>query len=237
MNQAAPSGQAEGAPNSTKACVVCKTWQPVSSYSGAQLKKQGKRTCRACVEKANPPQPSQPPPLSIAAADRITAEEIHRVLPRLIAQVASLAVHAVAPPHHDELAPALSAICKIYPPSRPFAWWDATDTDSIQRVEREMAKFTAAMLLLVTWASSAYSDRTLADAANDLTASPQIGWSPFMSPPVYRGKSIFEDDARLIHKMLVHWIYFTKHFPSVCKAKEQHLYDDISQPNYGHTRT
>jgi len=237
MDQAVPSTQAEGAPNSTKACAVCKIWQPVSSYSGAQLKKQGKRTCRACVEKANPPQPSQPPPLSIAAADRVTAEEIHSTLPRLIAQVASLGVHALAPLQLQ--ASAFTAICEIYPPNRTFAWWDAGDASAIKHVKLQMGGFMAAMWKFVQWASEVYSLRAIADATTKPVTTPpqQRSTLPFFSPPVYCGESVFEDASRLVHKMLIHWIYFMQHFPFECKTHGQQLYNDISHQHYGHKHT
>ena len=233
MSQAAPDSQHEG----LKACAACKTWQPESSYSGAQLKKQGKRVCKTCVTKANPPPIPQPPPLSIAAADRITAEEIRNTLPRLIAQVVGLGVNAVAP---SELhSSAFTAACEIYPPSREFAWWDATDANATAYAEHRICLFTSTLRFLVEWASAAYNMRAMLDAMQETIATPpQMGSAIFYSPAVYRGRSIFEDESRLIHKMLVHWIYFVRHFPSTCKTEGQRVYEDISQQHYGHsTRT
>ncbi len=220
----------------TKACTACKTWQPESGYSGAQLKKQGKRTCKACVTKANPPLIPKAPPLSIAADDRITAEEIHSTLPCLMAQVVGLGVHAVAPP---ELQPSsFTTICEIYPPSHNFAWWSASDASVTARAKLRISVFTSAMAWLVEWASAAYKCRAIADATMESFTTPlqQRGLSSFFSPPVYRGRSIFEDESRLIHKMIVHWIYFVRHFPFACKAEEQRLYDDTSHQHYGQKR-
>ncbi len=213
---------------------MCKTWQPESSYSGAQLKKQGKRACKTCVMNANPPLIPPPPPLSIAADDRITVEEIRSTIPRLIAQVVGLGVHAVAPAQLQ--ASAFTPICDIYPPSREFAWWDATDANAIRRAKLKIGEVTAAMSWLVAWASSAYTDRAMLDASKGtITAQQQTGSSSFLSPPVYRVRSIFEHESRLIHKVLVHWIYFVRHSPSACKTEEQRLYDDISHQHYGHS--
>ena len=232
MSQAAPDPQHER----SRVCAICKTGQPESSYSGAQLKKQGKRTCKTCVTKATPPLIPRPPPLSIAAADRITAEEIHSTLPRLIAQVVGLGVKAIAPP---ELRPsAFLAICAIYPPSHEFAWWDAADAHATKHAEVHIGGFTTAMWRLVQWASDAYNFRAMVDAAAEAAAdtSPQTqtGPFPFYSSAVYRGRSIFDDESGLIHKMLIHWIYFVRHFPSACKSQEQRLYEDISHQHYGH---
>ncbi len=96
----------------------------------------------------------------------------------------------------------------------------------------------AAMSWFVEWASNAYSLRAIADATEEAAAAPlhQRGISPFYSPPVYHGRSIFEDESRLVHKMLIHWIYFVRHFPSACKTEEQRLYDDISHQHYGQKR-
>ena len=232
MSQAAPDSQHEG----LKACAACKTWQAESSYSGAQLKKQGKRVCKTCVTKANPPLIPRSPALSIAADDRITAEEIRNTLPRLIAQVVGLGVNAIAPPLLQ--ASAFTAICEIYPPSHDFAWWNANDASATTQAESRMNVFTSAMSWLVEWASAAYNARAMVDAMKEAVTKPphQTGSSPFLSPPVYRGRSIFEDESRLVHKMLVHWIYFVRHFPSARKTEEQRLYDDISHQHYGQKR-
>ncbi len=226
--------QPQGIENTAKACAACKTWQPESSYSNAQLKKQGKRTCKTCVTKANPPLIPRSPALSIAADDRITAEEIRNTLPRLIAQVVGLGVNAVAPSQLQ--ASAFTAICEIYPPSHDFAWWNANDTSAIKHAEFHMNNvFTSAMILLVGWASAAYNSRAMMDAMKKVVITPphQTGSSPFLSPPVYRGRSIFEDESRLVHKMLVHWIYFVRHSPSAFKTEEQQRYDDTSHQHYG----
>jgi len=145
-------------------------------------------------------------------------------------------VNAVAPP---ELRPsAFIAICEIYPPSHKFAWWNAADANATKHAEVHIGGFTSAMWRLVEWASDAYNFRAMVDVTAEAAAatSPQTetGSSPFYSPPVYRGRSIFEDESGLIHKMLIHWIYFVRHFPSACKTHEQRLYEDISHQQYGH---
>jgi len=184
------------------------------------------------VTKANPPLITQPPPLSIAATDRITAEEIRTTLPRLIAHVVGLGVNATA---LSELhASAFTGICEIYPPSREFAWWDETDANAIAYAEYQICLFTSTLWYLVELASAAYKMRAMLDAMQETTATPPQS-AIFYSPAVYRGRSIFEDDSRLIHKMLVHWIYFVRHCPSTCKTEMQRVYEDISQQHhYGH---
>ena len=148
-------------------------------------------------------------------------------------------MNAVAPP---ELRPsAFIAICEIYPPSHKFAWWNAADANATKHAEVHIGGFTSAMWRFVEWASDAYNFRAMVDVTAEAAAatSPQTQTdsSPFYSPAVYRGRSIFEEESGLIHKMLIHWIYFVRHFPSACKTQEQRLYEDISHQHYGHKHT
>ena len=97
----------------------------------------------------------------------------------------------------------------------------------------------AAMWKFVQWSSEAYSLRAIADATTKPVVTPpqQRSTLPFFAPPVYWGKSVFEDASRLVHKMLIHWIYFMQHFPFACKTHGQQLYNDISHQHYGHKHT
>jgi len=142
-------------------------------------------------------------------------------------------MNAVAPPLLQPSA--FTAICEIYPPSREFEWWNAADANATKHAELRISVFTSAMWLFVEWASTAYNARVILDATKEAAAArSQTASSSFFSPAVYSGRSIFEDESRLIHKMLLHWIYFVRHFPSACKTEEQRLYEDISHQHYGH---
>ena len=167
-----------------KTCAACKLLRQESTYSRAQLKKQGKRVCITCMAKRHLPQRVKTPPQSIPAKDHLTEEEIRRALPLLIEQLVGMGVGATAP---AELSVSFFApICKLYPPSSTnFPWWDVTDRGATTAAASLMTAFTTAMWVFVHWASFVYSLRAKVDAVHEAAAAavhlpPAL---PFQPPP------------------------------------------------------
>ena len=91
-----------------------------------------------------------------------------------------------------------------------------------------MTLFKFAMWQLINWASDVYT----AKAAADTPFNAQAG-ARFASLPIYTDHTIFEDESRLIHKLLTYWIYYVRHCSPSCKADEDRQHEDVTHQDYG----
>lgn len=105
-----------------KRCAACQQHQPLTSFSGAQLKKQGKRVCKACTVRTHPRPIAKMPPRSIPLADCLTEQEIVRTLPRLIVQVRRVSSDSEKFPVPGNMDLGyFTFVCSLYPTSAQHA--------------------------------------------------------------------------------------------------------------------
>lgn len=214
-----------------KQCAACHQRLPLTSFSGAQLKKQGKRVCKACTARTHPRPIAKMPPRSIPLADCLTEQEIVRTLPRLIAQVRRVSSDSEKFPVPGNMDLGyFTFVCSLYPPSAQHPWWDdgADDGSAATDADAAMTLFKFAMWQLVNWASDVYT----AKAAADTPFNAQAG-ARFASLPIYTDHTIFEDESRLIHKLLTYWIYYVRHCSPSRKADEDRQREDVTHQDYG----
>ena len=215
-------------------CKACQQRLPLTSFSGAQLKKQGKRVCKACTARTHPRPITKMPPRSIPLADCLTEQEIVRTLPRLIAQVRRVSSDSEKFPVPGNMDLGyFTFVCSLYPPSAQHPWWDdgADGGSAAIDADAAMTLFKFAMWQLINWASDVYT----AKATADIPFNPQAG-ARFASLPIYNGQTIFEDESRLIHKLLVYWIYYVQHCSPSRKTDEERQHEDVTHQDYGQKR-
>jgi hypothetical protein len=218
-----------------KQCTACQQRLPLTSFSGAQLKKQGKRVCKACTARTHPRPIAKMPPRSIPLADCLTEQEIVRTLPRLIAQVQRVSSDSEKFPVPGNMdLRYFTFVCSLYPPSAQHPWWDdgADDGSAATGADAAMTLFKFAMWQLVNWASDVYNAKAAADPPLNDAKRPHAG-ARFASLPIYTGQTIFEDESRLIHKLLTYWIYYVRHCSPSCKTDEDRQHEDVTHQDYG----
>ena len=91
-----------------------------------------------------------------------------------------------------------------------------------------MTLFKFAMWQLINWASDVYTAKATADTPFNAQAGAR-----FARLPIYTDQTIFEDESRLIHKLLTYWIYYVRHCSPSRKADGDRQHEDVTHQDYG----
>lgn len=218
-NQPPPPPQS----STIKLCADCHAAKPSAAFSGAQLKKKSKCKCKVCISKV-------PPSLTIRSSDLLTEKEIHCQMSRSLTQLERVAPNK-APLRSDfEIEmDQFTPICKIYPPSESFPWWRYGEEDAIRYADALVIGAMWRLWGVMEWAEAAYKAKPNANA----NKADLVTLSAGVEQP--RQVSIFEDDSRIIHKMLVYCIYYMRHCWSL--KEDARMCMDIESKYYGNIQS